>query len=84
VPVRVKGKRSTLHAIETLLIRPPPDDGQVETSSTSLPIRSSGDRVMPAIIPLGDEIAIGHQFPGCKQSTNIPDTTPFTVADTDS
>jgi hypothetical protein len=39
---------------------------------------------MPAIIPLGDEIAIGHQFPGCKQSTNIPDTTLFTVADTDS
>ena len=58
MPIGVKGQNgSTLHALEIFLIRPSPDDGQAETSSTTLPIRS-GDRVMPAIIPPGDEIAI--------------------------
>src|SRR5258706_4710511 len=28
---------------------------------------SATDKAMPAIVPPVDEIAIGHQFPGCKQ-----------------
>ena len=68
MPIRVKGQtgpRCTLSRHSSsgrhqMTVR-------LTLQATTLPIRSSGDWVMPAIVPPVDEIAIGHQFPGCKQ-----------------
>ena len=39
---------------------------------------------MPAIVPPGDELAIGHEFPDCEQDHQYGDTILLTVANSGS